>query len=188
MEDESKNQKLKDEIISLREDMNKRRKIDDHLVLLKENILEQQEQLHDVKVECFTKIQKMVDKIKALEKHLEIAYHINQKMESLQLKVEELDRWRNMGKNVPSGLPGIKSYDIILHTLATNECQKMDSKFEEKVKKSIARMMNIYDKSIQDIRKYLQFPEINFQHEHPIPFSFFYKLEDAYELSRWKFN
>ena len=63
--------------------MKKRRKVDDHLVPLKENIMDQQEQLHDVKVECFTNIEKMVDNIKALEQHLEIASQINQKMESL---------------------------------------------------------------------------------------------------------
>ena len=70
MEIESYNQKLKDELINLREEMKKGRKVDDHLVSLYENILEEQEQLHDVKVECFTEIQKMEDKIKALEKHL----------------------------------------------------------------------------------------------------------------------
>ena len=53
---ESKNIKLKDEIISLREEMNKRRKVENNMIPLKENILEQQEKLHDVKVECFTKI------------------------------------------------------------------------------------------------------------------------------------
>ena len=121
LEVESENQMLKDEIMSLRQEMNKMRKVDDHLVPLKENILEQQEQLHDFQVECFTEIQKIEDKIKVLEEHLEIAYQINQKMESLKIKVEELDRWRNMEKNVPSGLPAIKSYDIVLHTLATNE-------------------------------------------------------------------
>ena len=42
--------------------------------------------------------------------------------------------------------------------------------------------MNVYDKSIQDIRKYLQWPEINFQDEYPIPFSFFQNIEDAYEF------
>ena len=110
--------------------MKKRRKVDDNLVSLKENIMEQQEQLHDVKVECFTEIQKMADKFKALEKHLEIVSQINQRMESLQTKIEELDRWRNMKKNVPSGLPAIKDYDIKLHTLATNECQELSSKFE----------------------------------------------------------
>jgi hypothetical protein len=39
---------------------------------LKEDVLEQQEKLHDVKLECFTKIQKMAKKVKYLEKHLEI--------------------------------------------------------------------------------------------------------------------
>ena len=53
---ESENIKLKDEIISLREEMNKRRKVENDMIPLKENIFEQQEQLHDVKVECFTKI------------------------------------------------------------------------------------------------------------------------------------
>ena len=51
---ESKNMKLKDEIISLKEEMNKRRKVECDMTLLKESILEQQEQLHDVKMECFT--------------------------------------------------------------------------------------------------------------------------------------
>lgn len=63
--------------------MKKMRKVDDHLVPLKENILEQQEQLHDLKVECFTEIKKMEDKVKSLEKHIEIVSQINQKMESL---------------------------------------------------------------------------------------------------------
>ena len=57
--------------------------MDDNLVPLKENILEWQERLHDVKVECFTKIQKMEDKVKALEKHLEIVSQMNQKMETM---------------------------------------------------------------------------------------------------------
>ena len=86
------NIKLKDEIISLKEEMNKRRKVECDMTLLKERILEQQEQLHDVKVECFTKIHKIVEKVKALEKHLEIVSQINLKMESLQVKIEELDR------------------------------------------------------------------------------------------------
>ena len=56
LEAESKNLKLKDELISLWEEMNKRRKVDDNLVPLKENILEQQEKLHDVKVDFFTEV------------------------------------------------------------------------------------------------------------------------------------
>ena len=50
LESESVNLKLKDELISLREEMKKGRKVDDNLVLLKEKILEQQEKIHDVKV------------------------------------------------------------------------------------------------------------------------------------------
>ena len=85
--------------------MKKRRKVDDNLVLLKENILEQQENLHDVKVECFTEVRNMEEKVKDMEKHLEIVSQTNLKMESLRTKIEELDRWRNMEKSVPSGLP-----------------------------------------------------------------------------------
>ena len=76
-------------------------------------------------------IQKMVDKIKDLQKHLDIASQINPKMKSLWIKVEELDRWKNMEKIVPSGILGIKAYDIILHTLATIEFQELSLKFED---------------------------------------------------------
>ena len=64
----------------------------------------------------------MADIIKALEKYLGNASQVYQNMESLRTKIEELDEWINMDKNVPSGLQIIKSYDIRLHTLATNEC------------------------------------------------------------------
>jgi hypothetical protein len=63
--------------------MKKRIKVDDNLVPLKENILEQQENVHDVKLECFIKLQKMEEKVKALENYLEIVSQINLKMESL---------------------------------------------------------------------------------------------------------
>ena len=89
--------------------------------------------------------------------------------------------WRNMEKNVPTFLLGIESYDIKLHTVATNECQEMASKFEEEVKQSLVGMMNVYDESVRDIQNYIKWSEINFQDEHPIPLSFFQKLEDAYE-------
>ena len=101
-------------------------------------------------------------------------------MEYLQTKIEELEKWRNMEKNVPSGLPTIKAYDIRLPTLDTNECQEIASKFEEKVKKILVGITNVYDRSVQDIWKYLQWDAINLQDQHPITFSFFQKLEDAY--------
>jgi hypothetical protein len=76
-QEESENNKLKDEIISLKEEMNKRRKVECDMTPLKENILEQQDHLHDVKMERFTEIQKMVDKVKILEKHLKFVSQIN---------------------------------------------------------------------------------------------------------------
>ena len=65
----------------------------------------------------------MVDKVKVLEKHLEIVSQINLKMESLHVKIEDLDKWRNMENNFPSILPVIKTYDIRFHTLDMSECQ-----------------------------------------------------------------
>jgi hypothetical protein len=77
-------------------------------------------------------------------------------------KIEELDRRRNMEKSVLSGLLEIKAYDIMLHTLATNECQELSSKFEERSRQSLVAIMDLYDKSIQDVHKYLQWNDINF--------------------------
>ena len=71
--------------------------------------------------------------MKVLEKHLEIVSQLNLKMESLQVKIEELEKW-SIEKNVPSSLPVIKTYDIILHTLATSECQELGSRFEERAR------------------------------------------------------
>lgn len=148
---QSENSKLKDELINLREEMNKWRKVENNMILLKEYILEQQEKLHDVKVECFTEIQKMAEKVKALEKNLEIVSQINLKMESLPVKIEKLDIWRNMERSVPSSLPAVNNYDIKLHTLATNECREQASKFEENARQKLAGMVELYDKSIYDI-------------------------------------
>ena len=134
---EYENTKLEDEIISLREEMNKRRKVECDMTLIKENILEQQEKLHDIKMEYFTEIQKITDKVKVLEKHLKIVSQINIKMKSLQVKIKELDKWRSIEKNVPSSLPVIKTYDIILHTLATSECQELASRFEERARQNL---------------------------------------------------
>ena len=82
-QEESENTRLKDEIISLKEEMNKRRKVECDMTSLKGGILEQQEQLHGVKMECFTKVQKMVDKVKMIKKHLEIVSQTQSKDEIL---------------------------------------------------------------------------------------------------------
>ena len=76
----------------------------------------------------------MVEKVKVLEKHLEIVSQINLNMKSLQTRIEELDKWRIIEKNVPSSLPVIKTYDISLHTLATSEHQELASIFEERAR------------------------------------------------------
>lgn len=125
----------------------------------------------------------MAVNVKALKKHLEIVFEINLKVESLQAKIEELDKWRNMEKNVPSSLPIVKAYDIRLHTLATNKFQELASKFEEKERKSLVGMMDVYDKLVYDVQRYLQWPEINFKDEHPISYAFFQELEDKYEMT-----
>ena len=126
----------------------------------------------------------MTEKVKDLEKNIEIVSQINLKMESLQTKIEEINKWKKMEKSIPSGLPTIKAYDIRLHTLATNECQETYSKFQERERQSLVGMMDVYDKSVQDVQRYLQWPEINFKDEHSISFYFFQEIEDTYEVTR----
>jgi hypothetical protein len=60
----------------------------------------------------------------------------------------------------------------------------MASMFEERARQSLAGMMDVYDKLVQDVQKYIQWPEINFRDENPISFSFFQELEDTYEVVR----
>ena len=97
----------------------------------------------------------MVDKVKALEKHVEIVSQVNLKMGSLQVKIEGLDKWRSIEKNVPSSNLSIKSYDISLHSLTTTECQELASRFEEKARQDLAGMTELYKKSIYDIQRYV---------------------------------
>ena len=81
-------------------------------------------------------------------------------------------------------LPAIRAYNIRLHTLDTNECQELAFKFEEKVRQSLAGMMDVYEKSIYDVQRYLQWLEINFKDEHPVSVAFFHELEDKYEMTK----
>jgi hypothetical protein len=102
-------------------------------------------------------------------------------MRDLQAKIVELEEWRSTEKNIPSSLPTIKSYDIIVYSIATEECQDLASRFKENAKKDIAGMMDLYEKSIFDIQRYIQRPKINFKDEHPIPYALFNQLEDSFE-------
>ena len=88
------------------------------------------------------------------------------------------------GENFPIILPIVKVYDIRLHSLATKKCQELDSKFEEKVRQGLAGIMGVYDKSIYDSQRYLQWPKINFRYEHPIYFSFFQEIKHKYEITK----
>ena len=64
----------------------------------------------------------MANKVKTVEKHLDIVSQTNQRMRDLQTKIEDQEEWRNKEKNVPSILSVIKRYDISMHILATTEC------------------------------------------------------------------
>lgn len=112
---------------------------------LQASILEQQEKLYHVKMECFNKIKKMDDKVKMIEKHLEIVSQTYQRMRGLQAKIVELEEWRSIKKNIPSSLPTIKIYDITMYSMATEECQDLASRFEENARKDLARMMDLYE-------------------------------------------
>ena len=44
--------------------------------------------------------------------------------------------------------------------------------------------MDVYEKSIYDVQRYLQWSNINLRDEHPISFDFFQELEDKYEMTK----
>jgi hypothetical protein len=44
--------------------------------------------------------------------------------------------------------------------------------------------MDVYDKSVYDVQRYLQWIKINFRDEHPNSFAFFQELEDKYEMTK----
>ena len=94
-QEELDNDKIKNEIIILNAEVNKRRKVESDTTPLQASILEQQEKLYDVKMECFNEINKMGDKVKLIEKHLEIVSQTYQRMRDLQAKIIELKEWRS---------------------------------------------------------------------------------------------
>ena len=70
-------------------------------------------------MECLDKIKKMVDKVKMIEKHLNIVSQTHQRMRKLQEKITELNEWRNTENNIPSSLTSFKSYEIMVYSMAT---------------------------------------------------------------------
>ena len=63
----------------------------------------------------------------------------------------------------------------------TEECQDLASWFEENARKDLARMMDLYEKSTYDIQRYIQWPEINFEEDHPVPITLFKQIEKDFE-------
>ena len=66
-----------------------------------------------------------------------------------------LQEWRSTKKKIPSSLPTIKGYDIIVYSIATEECQDLASRFEENARKDLVGMMDLYEKSTYDIQRYI---------------------------------
>ena len=161
--------------------MHKRRKVEDETTPLRATILVQQEKLYDIKMECFDKVMKMVDKVKMIEKNLNIVSQTHQRMRNLQEKIIELDGWRSTRKNIPSSLPSVKSYDIMVYSMATEECQDLASQSKENARKDLVGMMDLYEKSTYDIQRYIQWPQINFEEDHPIPITLFKQIEKDFE-------
>ena len=46
--------------------------MDDETTPLRATILKQHENLYDIRMECFDKVNKMVDRVKMIKKHLDI--------------------------------------------------------------------------------------------------------------------
>ena len=98
----------------------------------------------------------MADKVKMIEKHLDIVSQTHQKMRDFQGKIIELNEWRSTKRDNPNSLPLVKSYDITIYSMATEECQDLASRFEENARKDLAGMMDLYEKTTYDIQRYIQ--------------------------------
>ena len=129
---------------------------------------------------------KMADKVKMIETHLDIVSQTHQRMRNLLERIIELDEWRSTKKDIPSSLPLVKSYDITVYSMATEECQDLASLFEENARKDLAGMMDLYEKSTYDIHRYIQWSEINFEEEHPVPITLFEQIESEFEKVKEK--
>ena len=137
-------------------------------------------------MKCFDKIKKMVDKVKLIEKHLDIVSQTHQRMRNLQETIIELKGWRSTEKNIPSSIPIFKCCDITVYSMATKECQDLASWFEENARKDLAGMMDLYEKSTYDIWRYIQWIEINFEEEHPVPITLFEQIKKDFEKVKAK--
>ena len=65
--------------------------------------------------------------------------------------------------------------------MATEECQDLASWFEENARKDLAGMTDLYEKYTYDIQRYIQWPKINLEEEHPIPITLSKQIERDFE-------
>ena len=68
-----------------------------------------------------------------------------------------------------------------MYSMAMEDCQDLDSQFEENARKDLVGMMELYEKSTFDIQRYIQWPEMNFEEEHPVPITLFEEIEREFE-------
>ena len=59
--------------------------------------------------------------------------------------------------------------------------QDLASWFEENARKDLAGMMDLYEKTTYDIQRYIQWPKINFEKDHPVPITMFEEIEKNFE-------
>ena len=123
----------------------------------------------------------MVDKVKMIQKHLDIVSQTHQKMRDLQGKIIELDEWRSTKRDIPNSLRSIKSYDITVYFMAMEGCLDLSSRFEENARKDLVGMRDLYKKTTYDIERFIQWPEINFKEDHPVPITMFEEIEKEFE-------
>ena len=74
-----------------------------------------------------------------------------------------------------------KIYDITFYSMATEECQDLAFQFKENARKDLEEIMDLYEKSTYDIQRYAQWPEINFEEDHPVPIIIFEQIEKDFE-------
>ena len=151
--------------------------MDDETTPLRATILNQHAKLYDVRMECFDKVKKMADKVKMIEKHLDIVSQTHQKMRDLQGTIIELDECISTKRDIPNSLPSIKSCDITVYSMAMEECQDLASRFEENARKDLVGMMDLCEKTTYDIQRYIKWPEINFEEDHPVPITLFKEIK-----------
>jgi hypothetical protein len=132
-------------------------------------------------MECFDKLKKITNKVKVIEKHLDIVSQTHQRLRNLQEKIIELDEWRITEKYILNSLPSVKSYDITVYSMVIEECQDLASRFKENARKDLAGMMGLYEKSTYDIQRYVQGPNINFKEDRPLPITIFEQIEKDFE-------